>query len=404
MKRWYVAIGLGVAVLGGLSCGNKYCVVNGVATRCGEPTPTAEGQIAQPSSAAPGAAIAPAPWASVSAPSTPVGAGSIAPQPPASAAALPAGGVLRAENFTRLAGGLGGPVGLTLDGRYLYFATDLESVRHAEAADGTISQVSDGTLKRVPLDGGTVEVVATNLVSSSFAIAGSFLAYWELVGGCFAEGCVQELVVVQLNEGVPGAKTRLAESMGGALATDGGHLYWPTYMPDGSVPKGGRINRVPIAGGAVTKVSGSMYARGIGLSGSYVYWCNSMEPAIFRAPVRGGNPTRFASGCDPLLSTGTALYFTTDDTVHVASLDDGSEWPPIGRTEVFASRGDGVYWVGEDGAVYWRYLTGRDRVRLVDPGIKLTSLAIGHDGIFATTSDSVVRLRAQPADEDFVGD
>jgi len=297
---------------------------------------------------------------------------------------------------------------LTPDGRQLYFATDLESIRHVEAADGTITQVSDGALKRVPMDGGMVEVVATNLVSSSFVIAGSLVAYWELSGGCSAEGCVQELVVVQLNDGVPGSRTRLATSMGGALATDGHHLFWPTYMPDGVVPKGGRINRVPITGGAVTKVSGSMHARGIGLSGSYVYWCNSLEPAILRAPLRGGKPTRFASGCDPLRSAGTgsgaALYFTVDDTLHIASLDDGSEWPPIGRTEVFASRGDGVYWVGGDGAVYWRYLTGGDPERLVDPDIELTSLAIGHEGIFATTSDSVVRLAAQPAAEDFMGD
>ncbi|HOU94093.1 MAG TPA: hypothetical protein PLU22_23745, partial [Polyangiaceae bacterium] len=71
MKGWPVVTVLGAALLGGWSCGTKYCIVNGVATRCVEPTPAGEAQTAQLSSAAPGAATAPAPWASVSAPSTP---------------------------------------------------------------------------------------------------------------------------------------------------------------------------------------------------------------------------------------------------------------------------------------------------------------------------------------------
>lgn len=64
MTRWQVGqvvMGLCAVVLGGPSCGTKYCIVDGVATRCGEAAPAAEDQTAPASSAAPSPADSAAP-------------------------------------------------------------------------------------------------------------------------------------------------------------------------------------------------------------------------------------------------------------------------------------------------------------------------------------------------------
>jgi len=130
------------------------------------------------------------------------------------------------------------------------------------AVDATgifLPEYDSGALLKLPLDGGTADVIASGQPSpNGIAIAGGNI-YWT---NGVAAGTV---MTVPLGGGT--ARTLASgQSHPGSVAQDGDDVYWANYV-------GGQIVMAPLAGGAaITLVTGQKFPKALRVQDGCLYW------------------------------------------------------------------------------------------------------------------------------------
>ena len=140
------------------------------------------------------------------------------------------------------------------------------------------------------------------------------------------------------------------------IAADATNVYW--------VDLSYTLHKQPRSGGAPSTVDGASDADYIASSGSSVYWLDSDEGTIFRAPVSGGSPTQYVDtdpGSKQIVVTGNTLIWAelTSDAwiLRRANLATGATSDlytfetPTGPTGLGVDK-TAVYWV--DGTTLYR--------------------------------------------------
>jgi hypothetical protein len=174
------------------------------------------------------------------------------------------------QRVTRLAEKVDHPLGLVVDGDFVYFVT------------GGFEK-ADNAVKRVPAAGGPVETLASgDFISSGHLALDEGFVYWT------SEWPGSVMRVAKTG----GPVTTLAENKPRPtfLAVDGQHVYFSTYAKE---PPGGTLERVSKQGGAPEILaSGHPYVSGVVVDGTDVFWTSAL--GLWRLAKAGGTATRLS--------------------------------------------------------------------------------------------------------------
>ncbi len=168
-----------------------------------------------------------------------------------------------------------------------------------------VNAVEDGSVMRVVLDGSSgAEVLAGGLAEPYDLAVDSTHVYW--VG--FGDGTVKK---VPLGGGTVVTLTSGQVSPVG-ITVDSTHVYWTDR--DALT-----VMKVPLAGGApVTLATNQHYASDIAVDSTHVYWTNhDGAGAVMRIPLEGGTPLQLTPGdTNPysLAIDGEMVFFTNETT------------------------------------------------------------------------------------------
>lgn len=163
------------------------------------------------------------------------------------------------------------------------------------AVDATHIYFSDsraGTISRIPISGGPVEVLASAQNNPGAVVVDATNVYWS--NQAAGSGAVMK---VPLAGGTP-TTLALDGDIPGDVTIDAANVYWSTpYSADGSLS--GSIEKVAIAGGsAVAITSPTNGAVPLIIDGNNVYWPTSGN--IMKTPLAGGDGVALlSSGYDP---------------------------------------------------------------------------------------------------------
>jgi hypothetical protein len=167
----------------------------------------------------------------------------------------------------------------------------------------------DGTVFRVPKDGGAADAVATKQARLGRIAANGAKVFWIADAGSVFEAAVEG--------GAPAVLLPSAEGKGAAvdLATDAGHVYvlWAEATPTPGattrsagareMPRTAKILRVDNGGHEPTllgSVPGSR-ARRIAVDSTGIYWTDA-ENGVMRLALAGGSPTALVAGAGTVTS------------------------------------------------------------------------------------------------------
>lgn len=319
----------------------------------------------------------------------------------------------------------------------------------AGAYGGCCLQVGGGTLKQVPLSGGSVKVVASGLDAPTAVSADDTNVAWTeawriaaapITSGAavtVASGIASDMAritsdgtAIYVLDGdyiktIPiagGRVGKLAAAHGGSisdvsagnqdLVTDGTSIFWTVGS---GVPV---VQKVAIAGGAPVVLSAETTFAGpqecywrIALAGGYVYWsAGSAQPtptgcAIKKVPVGGGATTT-------IVDVPFMRDFTVDESnVYYSQLLAPSgtiERVPVGGGAPTGVVGDVIAWVliSDANRLYWmdpkegailamaKADAGTNNVDNVpvpiagDPMLAAEGLTVGPEGLYATSTQS----------------
>jgi sugar lactone lactonase YvrE len=172
--------------------------------------------------------------------------------------------------------------------------------------------------------------------------------YWTTsAGGVAGAGTVMK---VALSGGDPVTLASGQESPE-SIAVDGTSVYWLNNY-------GGTVMKVPLAGGnPVTLASVQSFPRGIAVDATGVYWTNS-DGAVKKVPLSGGAPVALASSSEgqpqDLAVNATSVFWTTSPS---GVSNEGGVWraPLAGGTPVrFATSQGNCQGITLDAtSVYW---------------------------------------------------
>jgi hypothetical protein len=203
---------------------------------------------------------------------------------------------------------------------------------------------SETQIMKVPIGGGTVTELATG-APLNIALDGANV-YWTVY-----EGNTQNAIGKVPIAG--GATTTFVSNQGGALgiAVDATNVYWTDST-------GGNVMRMPIAGGAITTVaSGRSYPEDIAVDVSNVYWLESVTSGAFmKAPLDGGAPIALASGQDYpyglAIDETNAYWGTSNKRLMQVPLAGGAQTQlAVGEVAHVAVDATSLYYTTYDGAV-----------------------------------------------------
>jgi len=146
-----------------------------------------------------------------------------------------------------LASGQLEPTGIAVDGNYVYWTNK-----------GTTPEYLDGTVARLPLAGGIVEVLATAQGGPRTIVADATHIYWlNFIGGTVEKAAL---------DGTNAATLAVDTWYPFDLAIDDTHAYWTQWL--GSMPK-----KIPLAGGDIATMAANMHnSAGIVVGADKVYW------------------------------------------------------------------------------------------------------------------------------------
>jgi hypothetical protein len=206
------------------------------------------------------------------------------------------------------------------------------------------NDAAQGAVRSVSVAGGTVLTLASGLASPcAIAVDGSFVYWIERNGG--SNGSLKRLPlgggsIVTLVTGLTNAQNH--------IALDASSAYFGDALSNG----GGAIRKVPKSGGAVTTLVGdnTTLTTAVATDGQYVYFEDGRNN-IKRVPVGGGAPTTIGFGRpSALVISSSNLYWVEYYTGAVKRLPLGGgsastiAMGPIGASGL-ASDGLNVYWI-----------------------------------------------------------
>ncbi|HET9952962.1 MAG TPA: hypothetical protein VFQ61_00590 [Polyangiaceae bacterium] len=121
-------------------------------------------------------------------------------------------------------------------------------------------------LLRVPVGGGTTEMLADNARGDAVALDSKYV-YWTSDDG------------VQAMPKSGGARVPLVQVPVQGITTDGAHLYWT---------QGAQVSRTPSAGGPAEVVAGEGFeaSAALAVDAKYVYWLSCQGPSSAQATLR----------------------------------------------------------------------------------------------------------------------
>jgi len=287
----------------------------------------------------------------------------------------------------------------------LWIALDATNVYWVSGGPGEPGVTADGSLRSVPIAGGSPVTLASNLEAPSTLVVDSTTVYWVNAGTAatdYADGTVVKMPLAG------GAITTLSTSPSRftGIARDGANVYWADGLSGGGV-----VVAVPLGGGpAVTLASaqGPVYEL-VAVSGDV--FCeaspaNSVAETITKLPVAAGTPVALASNqlyAQGLAVDGSSVYWATEELfVDGGVLDVGQilTVPKAGGLPVtlatqqtspsaLAVDGSSIYWVSyaSNGAILKMPLTGGAIVTLASGQSFAQSLAVDDTYIYWSTLD-----------------
>jgi hypothetical protein len=229
--------------------------------------------------------------------------------------------------------GLRRPIAIAVSQGYAYWVRECE----------TIFGCTDGAVNRVPIAGGSIEPLVTNQPGPARIAVDSANVYWTNTGNMSTTGTVMKL---PLSGGTP---QMVASGMiPFSLVIDANNLYWsdlgdysvrmlpitggtPTVLASQQpyarsiainssamfiVNAGaqGFVAKAPLDGSGATTLVPLQHCLGLTVDEQNVYFGRSLSPSggILRVPVVGGTPTMIAAssgGAGPLASDDTSVYW-----------------------------------------------------------------------------------------------
>ena len=172
-----------------------------------------------------------------------------------------------------------------------------------------------GTIKRVPISGGTVTILASGLTGPRRLAVDNTDVYWTELGSN-----IVNKISKTANNGTP---TILASGLVGPLgiAVDNSYVYFTEYA-GANTGSGSIIKVLKTGGGQTTLVSGLHGPRGITVDGNNVYFTEVADSKqgtgmVKSVPLSGGSVTLLASGLnDPTFPDldSSSIYWAEQGT------------------------------------------------------------------------------------------
>jgi len=190
---------------------------------------------------------------------------------------------------TVLASGYGTVMGVRVDSTYAYFT--------AGALPGGVYRVSKV--------GGTVETLATSSRPYDLAIDATYVYWTDLTDGTLSRAPLSGGTVDVLASGA---------NAGAHLTIDATNAYWIDAGPVGA-----KVMQTPLAGGTSTVLFSSFQytALAIAVDNTHVFWANQNSD-VMSIPIGGGTSTALTSGevtWDGIALDAKSVYFVTSQAV-----------------------------------------------------------------------------------------
>ncbi len=237
-----------------------------------------------------------------------------------------------------LADGQDHPYGVASDGSHVYWTN---------FGDGT---GDSGSLMRVPVGGGTPELLVAGLAGPTEIVLDDTHVYWITIGATGPSGGLWALAKTG------GNATPLVESYTQVYdlvilsATNPARAYYTCGQCDGG--DSGRVEFVPVTGGPATVVASNQAEPvSITAAGSTVFWVNRDGQQVFMTDT-GGTVTELtteADAADGITSAGGQLYWTASNEDLIYRM------PATGGTVEMLASGQayGFGIAADDAHVYW---------------------------------------------------
>ena len=241
-------------------------------------------------------------------------------------------------------------------------AVDSSNVYWTQYWGENITGAGDGTLKSVPLCGGTPVPLAWEPAAAGALALDATSAYY-VAGGA--------ILKVALGGGTLTTLFSSTQVAAIGIAVDATNIYWTDGIVYG--PGTADLRQMPVGGGPATTLASSSSATfsAIAVSATTVYWVDDNAGSLMSIPIGGGTLTTLISVGAPsgLVVDGTNVYWSNNGDI--------VEQPVGGGVATTLATGQNVYdLVADATSVYWTD-DASSLLKVAVAGGPVTTLATG---------------------------